>query len=65
LALAYAGMHQSYEAIAAAQKALELAQSQGQKVQAKQIEDWLNAYRINLLNLPNVSPSSESNLPAH
>jgi tetratricopeptide (TPR) repeat protein len=65
LALAYARMQQSSEAIAAARKGLELARSQGQGVQAKQIEDWLNAYRLNLSNSPNVSPSSESNRPAH
>ncbi|MGA2796855.1 MAG: tetratricopeptide repeat protein [Thermoguttaceae bacterium] len=65
LALLYARMQQSSQAIAAAQKALELARSQGQGVQAKQIEDWLNAYRLNLSNFPNVSPSSESNRPAH
>ena len=45
LALAYAGMHQSNEAIAMAQKALEIAKSQGQTVQAKQVEDWLNSYQ--------------------
>ena len=45
LALAYVSMHQTSEAIVAAQKALELARSQGQAVQAKQIEDWLNSYR--------------------
>jgi tetratricopeptide (TPR) repeat protein len=65
LALAYARMQQSSEAIDAARKGLELARSQGQGVQAKQIEDWLNAYRVNLSNSPNVSPSTESNRPAH
>ena len=44
LALAYAGMHQSSEAVAAAGKALELARSQGQTALARQIEDWLNSY---------------------
>jgi tetratricopeptide (TPR) repeat protein len=65
LAFAYARMRQSSEAIGAAQKGLELARSQGQMVQAKQIEDWLNAYRVNLSNFPNVSPSGGSNRPAH
>ena len=65
LALAYANMQQSTEAIAAAQKALELARSQGQTEMAKQIEDWLNAYRVKLSKLPNASPSSGSNRPAH
>ena len=45
MALAYANMRQSAEAIAAARKALELARSQGQAAQAKQIEDWLNSYQ--------------------
>ena len=65
LALAYDRMQQSSEAIGAAQKALDLARAQGQEAQAKQIEDWLNAYRVNSPNFPNASPSSESNLPAH
>jgi tetratricopeptide (TPR) repeat protein len=65
LALVYASTQQSSEAIGAAQKGLELARSQGQGVQAKQIEDWLNAYRLNLSNSPNVSPPSKSNRPAH
>jgi Flp pilus assembly protein TadD len=65
LALVYAKMQQSSEAIAAAQKGLELARSHGQGAQAKQIDDWLNAYRLNMSNSPNVSPSSEPKLPAH
>ena len=65
LASAYARMQRSSEAIGAAQKGLELARSQGQMIQAKQIEDWLNAYRVNLSNFPNVSPSGGSNRPAH
>jgi protein O-mannosyl-transferase len=52
LALAYASMKRSSEAIATAQKALELARSQGQTEMTKQIEDWLKAYRVNLLNVP-------------
>ncbi len=65
LALAYARIQQSSEAIAAAEKGLELARSTGQTKLAKQIEDWLNAYRVNLSNSPNASPSSESKTPAH
>ena len=65
LALAYADNHQSSKAIAAAQKALELARSQGQTEMAKQIEDWLNAYRVNSSNSPNISPSTESKPPPH
>jgi tetratricopeptide (TPR) repeat protein len=65
LALAYAKMQQSSKAIVAAQKGLELAHSQGQRAQAKQIEDWLNAYRLNLSNSPNLSNPGESKLPEH
>ena len=43
LALTYADMHQSSEAIAMAKKALELARSQGQTALAKQIEELLNS----------------------
>jgi protein O-mannosyl-transferase len=55
LALAYATMHQSSEAITSAKKALELARSQGQTSQAKQIEDWLNSYRASPPE-PSVTP---------
>jgi protein O-mannosyl-transferase len=47
LALTYARMRQSSEALAAGQKALELAQSQGQTESAKKIENWLKSYRLN------------------
>jgi protein O-mannosyl-transferase len=47
LALVYARMDQSTEAITAAEKALNLAQSQNQPALAKQIEDWLNTYKKN------------------
>jgi tetratricopeptide (TPR) repeat protein len=57
MALAYASLHQSSNAIAAAQKALELARSQGKTPLAKQIEDWLNAYRASLSGLQNAPPS--------
>jgi len=43
MASAYAKMHQSAQFLAAAQKALELARSQGQTALARQIEDWLNS----------------------
>jgi protein O-mannosyl-transferase len=53
LAMAYARMQRPADAIDAAQKGLGLARSQRQSQQAKQIEDWLNAYRANLSNRPN------------
>src|SRR3972149_1432137 len=56
LALAYANMHRSSEAIATAQKAWDLAHSQGQAALAKQIEDWLTSYRVKLSNLPKTPP---------
>jgi protein O-mannosyl-transferase len=45
LALAYASLGQSSEAIATARKALDLARSQGQTAQVRQIEDWLKKYQ--------------------
>ncbi len=65
LALAYARLQQSSQAIATVQKALELAQSQGQTSQAKQIEEWLNSYRASLSKLPNATPAVESASPPH
>ena len=58
LAMIYASMHQSSEAVAAAQKSLEIARSQGRTQQAKQIENWLNSYRAGLTDLPD-EPSSK------
>ncbi len=52
LALVYVMTRQSAEAVAAARKAMELARSQGQTAQAKQIEDWLNSYRASLSDSP-------------
>ena len=48
LTFAYAAIQQPSEAVATAQKALELAQSQGNTELARQIEDWLNSYRDGL-----------------
>ncbi len=59
LASAYAGMHQATKAIATAQKALELARSQGQTAEAKRIEDWLNSYRASLSGPPSAAPPSK------
>jgi tetratricopeptide (TPR) repeat protein len=63
LASAYASMHRSSDAIGAAQKALELARSQGQTTQAKEIEEWLNAYRARISGLPNQSLPPKSARP--
>jgi protein O-mannosyl-transferase len=53
LALAYARIQKPAEAVAAAQKGMELALKQGQMAQAKQIEDWLKSYRAGLPQDPN------------
>ncbi len=50
LALTYSALRQSSDAIVAAQKALDLARSSDQRALAKQVEDWLNAYRASLSN---------------
>ncbi len=56
LARAYAKTNQSAEAISAAQKALELARSQGQMEMAGQIEDWLKNYLAGPPDLPDSTP---------
>ncbi len=63
LALTYASVKQSSEAIAAAQKAIELARSQGQTELARQIEDWLNTYRAGLTSPPDKPPSQTGSPP--
>jgi tetratricopeptide (TPR) repeat protein len=45
MALAYASLNQSSEAVATARKALDLARFQGQTALVRQIEDWLNSYQ--------------------
>jgi len=63
LALAHAEFGQRVEAAAAAQKALELAKSQGYTERAKQIKDWLNSYRANESNKSSITPSPEPASP--
>jgi tetratricopeptide (TPR) repeat protein len=62
LALVYAEIHKSSEAIDTGRKALELARSKNQTALAKKIEDWLNNYRASLLDYPN-TPSSSQTVP--
>jgi tetratricopeptide (TPR) repeat protein len=62
-ALAYAEMRQSSQAVDAAQKALELARSQGKTVLVRQIEDWLNSYRAGLSVHPDTPPPPKSVSP--
>ncbi len=45
MALAYDQLHKSAQAIAPGEKALDMARSQGQTEEAKQIETWLKSYR--------------------
>jgi tetratricopeptide (TPR) repeat protein len=59
LALLYAGIHQPDDAISAAQKAQDIAQSDGQIALAKQIEDWIKSYRARLSDLPHGPPDSK------
>jgi tetratricopeptide (TPR) repeat protein len=63
LTLTYAYIGRPAEAIATARKALEVARSTGQMVQAKRFEDWLNSYSAGLPNVPNASPASEIPTP--
>ena len=48
LAIVYAQMGQSADAIAAAQQAVGLARSQGSADEARHVEAWLSAYRASL-----------------
>ena len=61
LAATYARMHESAEALAMAQKALDLARSQGKAAFAEEIEKWLNSYRAGLPGPPS-APQSSTNL---
>jgi len=63
LALVHAMLHQSSEALAMAQKALELARSQRRTELAKQIENWLNSYRAGLPGQDNTPPAAKSTPP--
>ncbi len=64
LASAYSQTNQAPEAIAAVEKALELARSQGQTEMAGQIEDWLNSHRSSLPDLPKEPASSNTAPPS-
>ncbi len=65
LATSYAKMNKSTQAIDAAQKGLELAQSQGLSAKAKQFEDWLKSYRAKPSEHPAQSPPGESVPPSN
>ncbi len=56
MALAYDQMHQPSQAIATGEKALDMARSQGQTEEAKQIEAWLKSYRAQMAKPPNATP---------
>jgi protein O-mannosyl-transferase len=55
----YVRADRATEAVATAEEALELARMQGQTALAKQIEDWLNAYRSSRPNPHAIPPLSE------
>jgi protein O-mannosyl-transferase len=59
LALLYAGMRQSDDAISAARKAQDIAQSDGQTALARQIEEWIKSYCARLSDLPPGPPDSK------
>ena len=61
MAIAYAGLHRPGEAIAAAQKGVDLARSQGRTERAESIEGWLNSYRA---SQSNTAGSSLPELPS-
>jgi hypothetical protein len=61
LAVAYTAAQQSSQAIATAQKALEIARAKGQAELARQIEIWLNSY-LSGLQIPK-TPSNSKFLP--
>ena len=63
LALVYSMLHQSSQAMAAAQKALELARSQQKTDQVQRIENWLKSYRAAAPDIPNTPSSSNSANP--
>jgi hypothetical protein len=60
LALAHAKTGRSADAVASAQKALELARSQGQTALAKKIEDWLKSYRAGQSATPDTTPPAKN-----
>ena len=60
LALTYASLNQSAQAIETARKAIEVAGSQGQVELVRQYEDWLNNYRAGLSNPPEQPSQSVS-----
>ncbi|MGA2059858.1 MAG: tetratricopeptide repeat protein [Thermoguttaceae bacterium] len=63
LALTYSMLHQPSQAVAAAQKALEIARSQEQAEQATRIENWLNSYRAGAPDVPNPPSPSKTAAP--
>ncbi len=64
LAQSLAALDQSEEAIATAEKALEIAHSTGQDAAAGEFDEWLKHYRIELRRAAEVGSSSEPQLPA-
>jgi hypothetical protein len=55
LAIAYAHWNSSRDALAAAEKALKLAQAENRTAEIRAAQTWLNSYRASLPKLP---PSS-------
>jgi protein O-mannosyl-transferase len=63
LMAAYARIQQPLDAIAAGEKAIELARSQGQEAQANQMQNWLNSYRAGLIKSRSRPSDSKSAPP--
>ncbi|MGA2796900.1 MAG: tetratricopeptide repeat protein [Thermoguttaceae bacterium] len=59
LAWAYVNLQRSYDAITAAQKAEEIARSQGRTEIAQKIGEWLKSYRAGQTVSPNATPPSK------
>ena len=61
---AYVQLRRPAEAIAAAQRGIELARSQGKTELAEQIETWLNSYRAQQNNVGDAAPPAPP-IPQH
>ena len=62
--MAYVLLKRPAEAIAAAEKALELARAQGKTAEAAEITAWLASYRSQQNNSSSVAPRSVADPPA-
>jgi protein O-mannosyl-transferase len=54
-----------HDAIAAAEKGIEVARAAGNQSAAEQISDWLNHYKVELRRAHDAAPAANPSLPAH